>query len=164
MIQIQFETQADDFLAFQRFVASSLQGRNKAGRWWILVCVCTGVVLGATGFTESLHWPTAVALAAFFIVVWGWARWQLTRASVPSEGGAILCRRQITLDDIGVRDKSTNHDAVTTWRGVLAIEETPTHVFLMIDRFAAYIVPKRAFQDAAQLGGFLTFAKQHVAA
>lgn len=164
MIQIQFETQADDFLAFQRFVASSLQGRNKASGSWILVCVCTGVVLGASGFTESLHWPTAAALGSFFIGVSLFVRWQLTRASVPSEGGAILGRRRLTLDDRGVRDESTNHDAVTAWRGVLAIEETPTHVFLMIDRFAAYIVPKRAFQDAAQLGNFLTFAKQHVAA
>jgi hypothetical protein len=44
---------------------------------------------------------------------------------------------------------------------VLTVEETSTHLFLMTDRLAGYIVPRRAFADPGKYARFSEFAQEH---
>jgi hypothetical protein len=46
--------------------------------------------------------------------------------------------------------------------GVLSVNETPTHIFLMTDRLAGYVIPRRAFADPTEHEAFLGFARTHV--
>jgi hypothetical protein len=88
---------------------------------------------------------------------------RFARAATPSDRGAFLGPRRTSIDGSGVREESAHHNSLTTWHGVLAVEETPAHVFLMIDRFAGYIIPKRAFAAPAALDEFLSFARKRAA-
>lgn len=125
----------------------------------IAILFCVGLSFGLMGF--SLDTPTVIAAAGIFGVLWVYIQWQSVRVTVLSERGAFLGQRQTSLDDVGIREQSANHTFLTTWDGVLGVEETPAHVFMMIDRCAGYVVPKRAFANSAQLGEFLAFARAH---
>jgi hypothetical protein len=105
---------------------------------------------------------TALACAVIFLLFWGFARWRFARALFPAERGGLLGPRQTSLDEDGVIEQSTNHKHQSAWPGILSIEETGQHVFLMIDRFAGYTVPKRAFSDSRGILEFIAFARQHI--
>ena len=171
MIQVQFETTPADIQAFQKFAASLVRGfTSKASLGFSWRSMVLGVPVGILLFIAAkllrftFHMPTALVLAGVFLAFWWWASWSLARATPPAERGAFLVRRQVSLDENGIREQSAEHKHYSTWQGVLSVEETPDHVFLMIDRFAGYIVPKRAFSDAAQLGEFVAFARKHASA
>lgn len=105
---------------------------------------------------------TAVVCTIVFIAFWAFLRWRFARALPAADRGSLLGRRETVLDENGIREQSAYHRHQSDWNGVLSVEETDEHVFLMIDRFAGYIVPKRAFPDSADLQEFVEFARQHV--
>jgi hypothetical protein len=160
MIRVQFETMAADFKALQQFAVAT--AKKSAPSSWRLIAIlfCAGLSFGLMGF--SVHTPTVVFATGTFAAIWLYIRWQYASVIVPSERGSVLGPRQTSVDETGVREQSANHTFVTAWDGVLGVEETPTHVFVMVDRLAGYIVPKRAFDNAAQLGEFLTFVRTRV--
>ncbi|HEY0873351.1 MAG TPA: YcxB family protein [Vicinamibacterales bacterium] len=121
-----------------------------------------GLVLfvGLKVLDVSFHMPTALLAAGLFILYYGVVRRQLAGVSSPAPEGALLGQRQTSIGEDGVREESRDHKSHSAWRGILSVGETPSHVFLMVDRFAGYIVPKRAFENPAQLADFLAFARR----
>ena len=169
MIQAQFETTPADIQAFQRFAVSSVRGftgKASLGLSWrsIVLGIPVGIAVIIAGnlLRFTFDFPTAVVCAAIYFSFWGYARWRFARALPPAERGSLLGPRQTSLDEDGVREESPNHKHQSHWRGILSVEETGEHVFLMIDSIAGYIVPKRAFPDSERLRDFLTFAREHV--
>ena len=52
--------------------------------------------------------------------------------------------------------------AFAAWPGILRVEETERHFFLMIDTNVGHIIPKHAFADAARLDEFREVLAAHV--
>ena len=169
MIQVEFVTAADDLRAFQQFAVTKVRGftsrASLGGLSWrsIAVGVPIGIVLVILTklSTFEFHAPTALVCAAIFVSLWLFFRWRSSRALSPVTEGSLLNTRRTTLDDRGIRERSAHSEHYTDWHGVLSVEETEQHVFVMIDRFAGYIIPKRAFADASHLQEFLGFTRRH---
>ena len=171
MVQVEFVATPDDVRAFQEFAVTKVRGftsKASLGFSWrsIVFGIPVGIVLLIlTKFsTFEFHVPTAVVCGALFAGFWLFFRWRFSRALPPVAEGSLLGPRRTTLDDGGIREKSTHSEHYTDWLGVLSVEETDRYIFVMIDRFAGYIIPKRAFADVTHLQEFLGFTRQHAIA
>lgn len=169
MIHVQFETTAADWRAFQRYAVAAVRGftgKASLGLSWrpMVLGIPVGILLvvGAQLLAFRFHIPTAAVIVCTFVLFWGFFRWRFAGALTPASGGALIGPRHISLDENGVAEESTNHRHQSTWSGVISVGETGEHVFLMVDRLAGYIVPKRAFRDSSGLEAFLVFARTHV--
>jgi len=168
MIEVEFVATAGDLRSFQQFAVTKVRGftsRASLGFSWrpIALGIPIGIVLVILAKTSTfeLHVPTALVCAAIFVSFWLFFRWRFSRALPPVAEGSCLGPRRTTLDDGGIREKSAHSEHYTDWQGVLSVEETDQHIFVMIDRFAGYIIPKRAFADVTHSQEFLGFTRQH---
>ena len=158
MVHVEFVTTADDLRAFQQFAVTSVRGfssRASLGFSWRAVAAGMPIGLVVVILTKistfEFHTPTALVCVALFPGFWLFFRWRFSRALPPVAEGSLLGPRRTTLDDGGIRETSAHSEHYTDWQGVLSVEETAQHVFVMIDRFAGYVIPKRAFADVARL-------------
>jgi hypothetical protein len=168
MVQAEFVATADDLRAFQQFAVTKVRGftsRASLGLSWrsIAVGMPIGIVLVILTKISAFefHAPTALVCAAIFVSFWLFFRWRFSRALPPVAEGSLLGPRRTTLDDWGIRERSAHSEHCTDWQGVLSVEETEQHIFVMIDRFAGYVIPKRAFADVERLQEFVGFTRQH---
>jgi hypothetical protein len=129
------------------------------------VLTLLGVIVGGllSGAADvRFHRPTALIVLALGVMFW-WIISRLYRTAVrPLRAGSLVGRRRVELSEDGVRQLAELHDAKTRWAGVLSIDETPSHIFLMTDKLAGYIIPRRAFTDDAQRRAFVEFARSRV--
>ncbi len=79
----------------------------------------------------------------------------------PEESGAVLGRKSFELTENGVVEVSPQTESITRWAGVMSVEETPEHIFLFVDRSAAFIIPKRCFGAPDEAAEFSAFAEDH---
>ena len=161
MPAVQFNAVKADMAAFQRFVTARIRRSVRTPMYFgvlALFAVIAGEVLRRLPALQ-FHVPTA----GLVIVLGGLLWWVLSRlyqqAALPVTGGALVGPRRIELDEDGVRQVSETQDGRSTWAGVLSVHETATHLFLMTDRLAGYIIPLRAFPDAAAREAFVAYAR-----
>jgi hypothetical protein len=163
-VSVEFEATRADMAAFQRFVTARIRSAVRSPLYYAVLGLLAAIVGGllAGGLGVRFHRPTAVMVALLGVLFW-WLIARLYRsAASPLPGGSLVGARRVELTDICVRQTAPLHDARTLWAGVLSVDETATHVFLMTDRLAGYIVPRRAFGDAAAYEAFVAFARAHV--
>ena len=107
-------------------------------------------------------WPSAIAALLFVSAFLWFYRRRVMSTVVYDKNSCALGSKLVTLDDSGVRQTDALNTGSTRWEGVVGVEETADHIFLMIDRFAGYIVPKRSFFTAAEASQFVRFAREHL--
>jgi hypothetical protein len=168
-IEVQFQPTPDDWKAYQRHAARAAKlpvGNAPLGFRW--QAILGGAVVGmALGFGDSfwpsfidIHMPTAMLLVGAILVLYCFYRWKWSRGMVPLDHGALLAPRRLWIDDAGVGEESAHHRHFSAWAGIVAVHETDAHVFLMVDRLAGYILPKRAFTSAEALAEFTSTSRQ----
>jgi YcxB-like protein len=160
-IVVEFEATRADMSAFQRFVTGRIRQSVRSPVYWLVLAllgvIVGGLLSGALGV--RFHRPTALVVLLLGVGFW-WIIAKLYRsAATPLRHGSLVGARRVELSDEHIRQVAALHDARTRWEGVLSVDETPTHVFLMTDRLAGYIVPRRAFADPAQYAAFVAFAR-----
>lgn len=163
MIAVEFEATRDDMSAFQAFVTAGIRKAVRTPSYYgtlaILMAVVGVFVSGAVDF--AFHVPTVLAVLLLFAVFWAIISRMYRRAATPIAGGSLMGPRKIVIDEEGIRQIAPLYEGRTNWRAILSIHETPTHIFLMTDRLAGYIVPRHAFGSPAQCAEFIAFARAH---
>ena len=166
MIRVQFETTIADWHAYQRHILGNIRGftgKAAMGLSWrpIVLGAPIGlvVVVVLEVFDLSFHTPTAAITALVLVMFFEFFRRRATSALAPAADGIIIGPRDTSIDDDGVMEQATNHRVFTAWPGVHSVDETDDHVFVMVDRVAGYMVPKRAFRDSSEAAAFMAFAR-----
>lgn len=169
-MRIEVDLTMEDFRAFTALIQRG--GRrhgNKATRirlalvWFgavMLVAalhVVFGVDLQIDLFSAGV---TAVFLIALLIVIVRPAR----DRAMPVEGGTVLGHHTYELSDDGIRTFSKYTESLVRWGGVRGLQETPTHLFVMIDRNAALMVPKRHIATQEDLESLKQLVRNRVEA
>ena len=166
VVAVEFEATPADMSAFQKFVVADIRKAARTPAYYrTLVFLIVVVAILVSGIVDvTLHAPTVVVVLALFAVFWTLIARMYRRAAAPMKDGSLVGPRRIEIDDEGLRQIAPLHETRTKWEGVLSITETPTHLFLMTDRLAGYIVPRRAFRDSARYLEFVRFARVHARA
>ena len=100
--------------------------------------------------------PFFAFLVIFFLIL---RRYQSRFA--PDKAGFCLGRHHYQLSDDGIQEQTANTKTFVKWPGILDLGETPDHLFLMLDRSAAIIVPKRIFSSVRDSQEFLDYVQSH---
>jgi hypothetical protein len=74
----------------------------------------------------------------------------------PAEDGYVLGSQETSLEEGGIRQKSSRHQSFFQWSLVRRIAITDQHVFVMVDRIAGIILPERAFSSETEREQFLS--------
>ena len=145
--------------AFQTFVTAQVWRAVRTRRYYVLLATLI-VIAAAVLSVMDIHMPTVTATAILLLVIWWVISREYRRGLAPVERGSLIGWRRLELRLDGVRQIAERHEALTRWDGVLAIEQTPTHIYLMTDRLAGYIVPRRGFANADACAAFVAFARE----
>ncbi len=165
-LEAAFTATRTDMAAFQRHVTAGIRRSVRTPLYWLVLVVgafLAGTALsGGLGVTVDL-WSAAV-VAGLVPAIW----WPLSRlyrlAAAPGDHGSLVGPRVVRLDRDGVTQEAPLHRGFTAWAGILAVHRTATHVFLMTDTLAGYVVPRRAFPDEASWMGFAAEADARMCA
>lgn len=108
------------------------------------------------------HFLFASLVSLTFLVFVFYFQLRARRQMQPDETGSVLGRKSYELTDAGIVERTPHSESMFRWSGVRAVDETPEHLFLFIDRCAAYIIPKRSFLSLDRASDFVAFAESHI--
>src|SRR5690349_16583520 len=110
----------------------------------VLSAIPTILILYALGLLHAQASPGLIGigvLAVVFCLVMLARR--ARRAVRPTSGSSMMARTRFELDATGLRAIRAHHNGFVDWLAIDSVDETPEHVFLSLDRFVAYVIPKR---------------------
>ena len=169
-MKVEAELTAQDYEAFfliatRRAFAGG--GTYRVGvRYWLIFTLgfVAWIAFGSlfpSFFHSSSLTQAFVLLAAYIAFSIFWRR-RSRRAMSPEQGGVLLGSHTFSLTPEGFEDRGTFSYSLTKWPAVRAIEETPEHLFVFIDKMAAHIVPKRCFPQPEDYDAFLQELREHI--
>jgi len=159
----------DDYRAFQRFLGRRVTFLPPTWPRWVsrsllvlLWFLLGGVFLVLFRF-RALHGPSFLIGFAVIGAIVVMTLYQVRRRLSPSENGAVLGGREYRLTEEGLHVTATDAESMRQWAGVRSLEETGEHFFLMVDRCAAYVIPKRSFGAPGDQDAFRRFVQERIA-
>ena len=150
----------DDFAAFSRFVY-----RSVPRSWTPLVVLWAIIFFVALGLTVAglvshvISFMVGFVFSALFVPVEMALRRRKLR---PAADGYVLGPRTVSLSDTGIREESNRHESSFPWKTIQGVEVTDKHVFVMVDRIAAIIIPRTAFATDEERNQFVEEVKRRV--
>jgi len=163
---IEYEMTAEDGVNLQRYCyRHKLRGRHRFG--WTLA-LANGLALGLLVAGPQLTVRSIiyyVACVSVFLVAWTTilygvapriAKKQLQRG----KNLGIVGRHTIRLETGGCRETSDVNESYHAWRGIDTIEADARYVYIFLHGGAGYIIPRRAFPNAAASDEFFAAAKR----
>jgi YcxB-like protein len=165
MLQVITNILPEDFRAFSREVARRGAAGSRAGRLGFAIGagLFFGLVLGigSVGPARILD-PLTMLFTAVFLVLFLIVLTRRMRSGfAPLPGGSILGEKTITLSDEGIRSQGAYTESFVQWPAVLDLLETRQHLFVMIDRPAGVIIPKRCFASDLECHEFAEALRLH---
>jgi hypothetical protein len=143
-MRVDVELKTEDFLAFVRSVSSGAgDGRRGLFVATAILILVLAALFGLTGL--QIHLPSVLVAVVVFGVLVLVSIQRLQRRSLPADDGTgtVLGPHAYEFGEAGIRVMTPHLDYHVRWTGVREVRETGTHVFVMIDRNAGIIVPKR---------------------
>jgi hypothetical protein len=136
--------------------AASETGLQRILRW-----VPTAFILALAGLTVVAYATShygRVALAALVAVsLFTWTLRLVVHVSQkPMEGGIFLGSAEVEFDSHGMRLRKPTYQCFTAWTHCAEVTDTPTHIFIWIDRFTAQVIPLRDLPPGMTAPEFLT--------
>ncbi|MFO1501858.1 MAG: YcxB family protein [Verrucomicrobiota bacterium] len=159
---IQTELTRHDWSAFVRYVtqARAREGKSRRLRWasslGLGLIVGGGLALSGQGFDLLSFFAGVLAGVVWLMIL---SRLQM-RMMGPSGQGYILGPRQVSLTEEGIGETSSLHQSLFRWSVVRSAAVAPQHVFVLVDRNAAIIVPRRAFASEVEREQFVEEVKR----
>lgn len=153
--EVQFELVLDDYNAMLKHVCAP--GLSERLSW--LGAVFVGSFGMALFGQDGRSFLAGMVVGLLLMVVRGL---RMQRRLLPRPGGAVLCRYDVQLTQVGVHVQTPNWMSDAPWHGILAVEETAAHCFLRIDTSSVYTIPKRSFPNGEAMRRYVDFARDCV--
>ncbi|MDH4099725.1 MAG: YcxB family protein [Nitrospirota bacterium] len=140
------EISMEDFKAFRTYACS--RGSKKSFFVNMLIWIPIGLVVTILANMKGirLHLPTLVGGSALFIAMIFIYVYIARKRYVPASDGPVLGNKRFILTDDRFVEEGESSKSEVTIAAVKSLVETRDHFFVMVDKFAAYIVPKRSFR------------------
>src|SRR5215203_98452 len=109
-----------------------------------IVLLVSFILIAPSFFPASPFIQLALLFILYASSVHFWNRYS-RRIMAPQQNGPLLGPHTFFLTPEGFEDHGNLSFSRTTWSAVQAIQETPQHLYVFIDKTAAHIIPRRSF-------------------
>jgi hypothetical protein len=158
---VQTDITPKDLKALGQHVASSNGGTRLI---YTMIIGCSVAVGGVLGFTLAVtriepHFPSLTAglfAGAFSLVLF--SRLYM-RKIAPAPDSYIFGPRTVSITGDGIIEKSKKHEMLFRRSAIRSVDLAREHIFVMLERNVAIIVPCRSFASEAERDQFLTEAR-----
>jgi hypothetical protein len=164
-MSIKTEVTQKDYQAFVKHVARMVSASSGSKIVRLFISIAFGLALAlALSLLKVAARPTffwALICGALFggLVLMSFvayvSRQQMQRMR-PVDDWLIVGAHEVFLEEEGIRQRSRRHQSVYQWSLVRAVALTEQHMFVMVDRIAGIILPRRAFASEAEREQFLS--------
>lgn len=155
----------DDFVEFNKHVLF----KKRRISWLIMASI--GIII----WTFLLNKDSQINLSMIFIEVLIFSGfWYLVyRVSnfilinkikkMPDNDGNFLGKRTYYIFEDGLKEISENNESLTKWKGIKKVSESEEGIYIFVDKIAAFIVPKRYFDNDDEINNFINFINSRIA-
>jgi hypothetical protein len=105
-----------------------------------------------------------IGLTLFITVLWIPAYFWLLKSRVkkaPSDRGCQLGIRIVGITPDRICEKAAHYEEFHLWKGILDIAQNHGYIFLFVDTYRAFLIPKRSFSTASEAQVFFDTALSH---
>ena len=169
-MKVEAELTVKDYEAFFRAATRravlGTGSRKGRVRYWLIFAINLAAWLAFASLLPSLFPGSPLTqvfiLIAVYAIFYSFWRRRSRRMRSPEPGGIFLGSHTFSLTPEGFEDHGALSYSLTKWPAVRAIEETPEHVFVFVDKTAAHIMPKRCFPQSEEYQAFLRELRERV--
>ena len=155
-MEISVEITQEDYLDFNKFYFFKKKSKQRIIRTAVLAIIIAVVSTYEYPFDLALF--IAVVLLAFVVQLLFIAIFMpiLVRVMgyVPAKNGVMLGKKTFRVTMEGLSEESENTTVFQKWKSIKSVDENKRSIFIFVDTIAAYIVPKRYFQNEEHLEEF----------
>ncbi len=148
------EIDINDFKAFRSYIYS--RGRKKS----FLMNMLVGMIIGFAAIilirakNIPFHLPSFIGAGVVFIAILLFYVSMARKKYLPSNNGITLGRKRYILSDGKFIEEGENYRNELLLDSIISLVETKNHFFVMVDKYAAYIIPKRSFGKPESVESF----------
>lgn len=166
-LSISFSISREDYWALNEFVQDERFKRRKLialiavlSLAAFALLVLLSVLQGGIGWLLENRVVLGLLGAISVLVVLLFAMRRFIRRMVmnlPDDDGVILGPKTMRFTSEGLVSESKTATTTLSWKGMRRLAQTDAHYFLFIERYQAYIIPRRAFGSVAEDDAFRAF-------
>jgi len=140
---------------FPTAAANPWRRRLALGAVWVVSSIFTALGLHYGGMEWNTNLAFSLFLAAVFCGAFVYFLIEERRKLYPNEDGFMLGSKSYEIDESGVTETWQHGHSVFRWASICGVEDTPSHLFLFVDRCVALTFPKRCFDSDQQITDFM---------
>jgi len=154
-MEIQITLQKEDWSLYQGYIEKELPKHLKTwmDSFWInmlIWMVISFVFLFIFNQYSSFHWPTAVSVGAFFIIMFAlfiFNMFKIRKAFEPSDAGIFCGNHVFSFDEHGINSEGDGYKGRHSWTMVKKIERAQGMILIYLDTAYAYMFPESKLKD-----------------
>lgn len=154
---MEFTIQLDkqDWKKFQTYLQKQFQksASTLSGSFWfnvLLWMVVALLIMFLFPQLERFHWPTAIVVTGFFLLIITLFLFNLvkmTKAFEPSEDGIFTGNHRFVFDDGGIHSQGEGYEARHSWSFIFRIERAEGMILVFMDTAYAFVFPEHKLEN-----------------
>ena len=158
-LEIKMELTREDYVDFQKYLFVKTKLKSSIVRVIIMSLIISFIFTIGHPFVISDYLTSVIMVVFIFGTIYfgGLILFVFNRIKkMPSDKGSLLGAKKILIDDEGFIQESDNSKTLQKWNGVNRIETNKKSIFIFIDNFVAYVIPKRYFKNENEVTEFIS--------
>lgn len=149
-MEILIDLQKEDWKRYQAYIEKELPKRQKIWMdsfWvnliiWMVMAIVFMVIFQTFRY---FHWPTAISVTTFFVLIsafFFFNVFRIRKAFEPLESGTFCGIHKFTFSDHGVASEGKGYKSHHSWEVVKRVERAPGMILIYLDKVYAYVFPE----------------------
>lgn len=163
-MEIKINLQKEDWRRYQSYIGKALPNNRKTwmDSFWVnmFVWMVVGIVF-MTIFRKfsHFHWPTAVSVAIFFVIIsalYFFNCVKIRKAFEPLESGTFCGDHKFTFSSKGIASEGEGYEGCHSWRIVKNIERASGMILIYLDTAQAYVFPESKLDNPDEFYNYIS--------
>ena len=158
-MEIVIDLKKEDWRCYQSYMEKALRKRQQGWRDSLGVNLLLSMIAGMAFMYlfqafSHFHWPTAIAVAALFVLLFALFYLDMLRirnACEPLESGTFCGTHRFTFSEHGVTTEGNGYSSHHSWEAVKKIDRASGMILIFLDRVYAFVFPESKLDDPEKL-------------
>lgn len=163
-MEIQITLEKEDWKKYQSYIEREFPKRFKTWMdsfwlnlliWMVIAFVFMSIYTKVTTF----HWPTAISVGVFFVLIAALFIFNMLRirkAFEPSEKGTFCGKHDFRFTDHGIESEGDGYRGCHSWEIIKKVERAQDMILIYIDTVYAFVFPEAKLTDPEMLFSYIS--------